>query len=149
MSYSALCFVFLMIRRPPRSTLFPYTTLFRSSGMLCPNRCRAKTSLGFGHGTVVDMRTVMYDRRKQEKMKVSERRKIHIMAFPQDTFLKARWSEAQSVTRVRKRAGAGASVFLKAESAIRFFLSGQPQQAEQEEPNHEQEVPVQAAEVEA
>src|SRR3712207_7858308 len=25
-----LCFVFLMIRRPPRSTLFPYTTLFRS-----------------------------------------------------------------------------------------------------------------------
>src|SRR3712207_8534542 len=79
MSYSALCFVFLMIRRPPRSTLFPYTTLFRSSGMLCPNRCRAKTSLGFGHGTVVDMRTVMYDRRKQEKMKVSERRKIHII----------------------------------------------------------------------
>src|SRR3712207_9523585 len=25
------CF-FLMIRRPPRSTLFPYTTLFRSTG---------------------------------------------------------------------------------------------------------------------
>src|SRR5258708_14175618 len=24
---------FLMIRRPPRSTLFPYTTLFRSGGM--------------------------------------------------------------------------------------------------------------------
>src|SRR3712207_9363413 len=28
---AALLF-FLMIRRPPRSTLFPYTTLFRSSG---------------------------------------------------------------------------------------------------------------------
>src|SRR2546430_16301699 len=26
-----LLFFFLMIRRPPRSTLFPYTTLFRSS----------------------------------------------------------------------------------------------------------------------
>src|SRR3989454_5856390 len=26
-----LIFFFLMIRRPPRSTLFPYTTLFRSS----------------------------------------------------------------------------------------------------------------------
>src|SRR2546430_8461315 len=26
-----LCFFFLMIRRPPRSTLFPYTTLFRST----------------------------------------------------------------------------------------------------------------------
>src|ERR1051326_9434291 len=30
--YSSVCFFFfLMIRRPPRSTLFPYTTLFRSS----------------------------------------------------------------------------------------------------------------------
>src|SRR2546430_10233856 len=27
---SLLLFFFLMIRRPPRSTLFPYTTLFRS-----------------------------------------------------------------------------------------------------------------------
>src|SRR6266511_4139488 len=25
-----------MIRRPPRSTLFPYTTLFRSARLLCP-----------------------------------------------------------------------------------------------------------------
>src|SRR5256885_4039262 len=28
--YNAVIFFFLMIRRPPRSTLFPYTTLFRS-----------------------------------------------------------------------------------------------------------------------
>src|SRR5690349_24565876 len=28
--YDALLLFFLMIRRPPRSTLFPYTTLFRS-----------------------------------------------------------------------------------------------------------------------
>src|SRR6267143_3101100 len=28
-------FFFLMIRRPPRSTLFPYTTLFRSRGRPC------------------------------------------------------------------------------------------------------------------
>src|SRR5690242_21584574 len=27
------CFFFLMIRRPPRSTLFPYTTLFRSDDL--------------------------------------------------------------------------------------------------------------------
>src|SRR6266436_6740247 len=27
-------FFFLMIRRPPRSTLFPYTTLFRSEDLL-------------------------------------------------------------------------------------------------------------------
>src|SRR5256885_12089560 len=33
----SFCFFFLMIRRPPRSTLFPYTTLFRSSfqGFFC------------------------------------------------------------------------------------------------------------------
>src|SRR2546425_6604594 len=29
--YSSCVFFFLMIRRPPRSTLFPYTTLFRSA----------------------------------------------------------------------------------------------------------------------
>src|SRR2546425_8161709 len=29
-TYSLFIFFFLMIRRPPRSTLFPYTTLFRS-----------------------------------------------------------------------------------------------------------------------
>src|SRR3989442_3321194 len=29
--HCSLFFFFLMIRRPPRSTLFPYTTLFRSS----------------------------------------------------------------------------------------------------------------------
>src|SRR5438093_6452507 len=28
-----VAFFFLMIRRPPRSTLFPYTTLFRSHGL--------------------------------------------------------------------------------------------------------------------
>src|ERR1017187_3268807 len=32
--YLFSCVFFLMIRRPPRSTLFPYTTLFRSDGSL-------------------------------------------------------------------------------------------------------------------
>src|SRR5256885_16971707 len=32
-----LFFFFLMIRRPPRSTLFPYTTLFRSIVNQTPN----------------------------------------------------------------------------------------------------------------
>src|SRR3712207_9286930 len=32
MQYVTYCCFFLMIRRPPRSTLFPYTTLFRSVG---------------------------------------------------------------------------------------------------------------------
>src|SRR2546430_12218070 len=33
-----LFFFFLMIRRPPRSTLFPYTTLFRSSTARQPKK---------------------------------------------------------------------------------------------------------------
>src|SRR3712207_7736842 len=47
-------FFFLMIRRPPRSTLFPYTTLFRSAGYLLkdddpgslPDRVRAVAAGG-------------------------------------------------------------------------------------------------------
>src|SRR5215510_15763640 len=34
----SLFFFFLMIRRPPRFTLFPYTTLFRSPGGRVPAR---------------------------------------------------------------------------------------------------------------
>src|SRR3972149_6251798 len=37
---------FLMIRRPPRSTLFPYTTLFRSSAVLI-RRFSASRPAGF------------------------------------------------------------------------------------------------------
>src|SRR3712207_7598037 len=35
---SCIIFFFLMIRRPPRSTLFPYTTLFRSERELASIR---------------------------------------------------------------------------------------------------------------
>src|SRR5689334_25380648 len=34
MTFCSILFFLLMIRRPPRSTLFPYTTLFRSVGGL-------------------------------------------------------------------------------------------------------------------
>src|SRR2546422_10950495 len=37
-----LFFFFLMIRRPPRSTLFPYTTLFRSRLRLGRQRTRGQ-----------------------------------------------------------------------------------------------------------
>src|SRR2546427_11605191 len=36
----SLFFFFLMIRRPPRSTLFPYTTLFRSQQVGDPSESR-------------------------------------------------------------------------------------------------------------
>src|SRR5471030_3484142 len=35
-SRAVILFFFLMIRRPPRSTLFPYTTLFRSEAARRP-----------------------------------------------------------------------------------------------------------------
>src|SRR5437588_9104867 len=34
----SLCIFFFMLRRPPRSTLFPYTTLFRSRSSGCGSR---------------------------------------------------------------------------------------------------------------
>src|SRR5574340_1300223 len=46
-----LCFFFLMIRRPPRSTLFPYTTLFRSvhrHGGTLPPRSRSPLHCLYG-----------------------------------------------------------------------------------------------------
>src|SRR5256885_10677353 len=36
-----------MIRRPPRSTLFPYTTLFRSLSHLCVEACGGGGHCGF------------------------------------------------------------------------------------------------------
>src|SRR5215471_20924194 len=42
-----LLFFFLMIRRPPRSTLFPYTTLFRSpAAPTAPAREAARRACG-------------------------------------------------------------------------------------------------------
>src|SRR5258706_4316779 len=44
-----------MIRRPPRSTLFPYTTLFRSaSGSKCSSPRRARSRKGRTRGTSRD-----------------------------------------------------------------------------------------------
>src|SRR5438874_13666214 len=37
-------FFFLLIRRPPRSTLFPYTTLFRSRGRAETRRGRSRSA---------------------------------------------------------------------------------------------------------
>src|SRR3712207_8275149 len=45
------CVFFLMIRRPPRSTLFPYTTLFRS-------QVRARRRHAVGGAAVVDLAAV-------------------------------------------------------------------------------------------
>src|SRR3712207_9428950 len=54
-------FFFLMIRRPPRSTLFPYTTLFRSQGnLLYTAGC---SEVGPVHYEQLMLRQVLYTRR--------------------------------------------------------------------------------------
>src|SRR5256885_9672277 len=47
-----------MIRRPPRSTLFPYTTLFRSVHLLEPSFGHAGTLLGlYARGMLTDRKS--------------------------------------------------------------------------------------------
>ena len=50
----------------------------RMSGMGSPPKLSANISLVLGQGTVVEIRTFMYDNRKQLKMNVSLSRNIHI-----------------------------------------------------------------------
>src|SRR3712207_9006556 len=56
-----------MIRRPPRSTLFPYTTLFRSAGEVADGRHRVGVvAVAVGRAT---------DRRRSEQAGVGERQR--------------------------------------------------------------------------
>src|SRR2546422_3403157 len=60
-----------MIRRPPRSTLFPYTTLFRSSTWDAPpfiNRCTMRFALA-GNGGFFAASGFGFDGRKQRCQK--------------------------------------------------------------------------------
>src|SRR5215210_8272853 len=78
-----LFFFFLMIRRPPRSTLFPYTTLFRSppTGLLLGRRrgrgaaAGSPRQIGRAH---VELQSPMYlvCRLLLEKKKIKKKRKI-------------------------------------------------------------------------
>src|SRR5947207_7877019 len=56
-------FFFLMIRRPPRSTLFPYTTLFRSRSTTW-SRLRSPPET---EGTTRDWRSEMFGGRRDRK----------------------------------------------------------------------------------
>src|SRR2546429_9992983 len=73
----SVIFFFLMIRRPPRSTLFPYTTLFRSGGKLI---YRARNP---GLGRVIDERTAaMMNQMMQETLNSGTARKADLGGFP-------------------------------------------------------------------
>src|SRR5215475_15663004 len=60
LAFALVFFFFLMIRRPPRSTLFPYTTLFRS-----PSRCSSCRARDMGGGST-SARSIRTAQRSEE-----------------------------------------------------------------------------------
>src|SRR6185312_16946220 len=75
-------FFFLMIRRPPRSTLFPYTTLFRSPSPACwPvrrwHRGRARRCRSEEHTSELQSRSDLVCRLLLEKKK--KKKKINFI----------------------------------------------------------------------
>src|SRR5438309_4078780 len=58
-------FFFLMLRRPPRSTLFPYTTLFRSVRNV--DKQRDPKHLVVGIDTEGDRRSVGWERQRKDR----------------------------------------------------------------------------------
>src|SRR5438093_12415018 len=48
-------FFFLMLRRPPRTTHFPYTTLFRSFNQILKQNAKREMRLRLGKVTVADV----------------------------------------------------------------------------------------------
>src|SRR2546429_5775062 len=71
---TCLFFFFLMIRRPPRSTLFPYTTLFRSEK--CPTRHRKADS---GVGTrLPQLAQQLAGSRRRERLDILDRKSTRL-----------------------------------------------------------------------
>src|SRR6266511_2357439 len=80
---SSIFFFFLMIRRPPRSTLFPYTTLFRSLGhrhlhLGVPLHRTDETSRSEEHTSELQSRENLVCRLLLEKKK---KKKLHIYFY--------------------------------------------------------------------
>src|SRR2546426_4677240 len=67
-----LYFFFLMIRRPPRSTLFPYTTLFRS--VRCQRRARGRPRAAARPGPDVQPEFFLVGREHHESAQLQGRR---------------------------------------------------------------------------
>src|SRR5258707_2879730 len=81
-SFSLSFFFFLMIRRPPRSTLFPYTTLFRSPRSCvtriiampasATRRCSSRRMRSEEHTSELQSRQYLVCRLLLEKKKIRE-----------------------------------------------------------------------------
>src|SRR5256885_15136575 len=97
-----LSFFFLMIRRPPRSTLFPYTTLFRS---------KAPANRDYAPGFMTDLMT------KDLGLAVSAARDLRVPVFVAPA--------AQQVLRLASSHGLGRKDF----SVVYRFLTPSSSQA--------------------
>src|SRR5688572_33472069 len=69
-AFSSYLFFFLMIRRPPRSTLFPYTTLFRSG-----DRERGSHQHGGNHARPANEQHDVLGRQRRRCLPAGEDRK--------------------------------------------------------------------------
>src|SRR3712207_7940264 len=71
-----------MIRRPPRSTLFPYTTLFRSRSTVLSGRTEADdraNALARTTGTIVELNVRRGDRVERSEEHTSELQSRHYL----------------------------------------------------------------------
>src|SRR5205085_11748636 len=66
---------FLMLRRPPRSTLFPYTTLFRSRGASSGEQAPFEEACPSGSGSLPPAQ--QWDQRGCQQQQQSERSEEH------------------------------------------------------------------------
>src|SRR3989449_11327755 len=76
-----------MIRRPPRSTLFPYTTLFRSRGE--PVRCATEWRIDVGLRSVARRRDSRRGARGEVRRAPSDSGRVACRTFPTTS-----WSSA-------------------------------------------------------
>src|SRR2546422_5387600 len=72
---NCIFFFFLMIRRPPRSTLFPYTTLFRS--IKSDMRNAAGSCLGSGHPPIAPAPPTAPERSEEHTSELQSR--LHLV----------------------------------------------------------------------
>src|SRR2546422_1815088 len=101
----SLFFFFLMIRRPPRSTLFPYTTLFRSLPALVPPRDalrRAQRPPGHRHPPAGRR----HGRRSEEHTSELQSR-LHLVCR---LLLEKKKRESSGITRPRSLAGCSTDI---------------------------------------
>src|SRR5258706_6153329 len=90
-----------MIRRPPRSTLFPYTTLFRSLGLSCPcaRENRAMKRMLFNATQAEELRVAIVEGQKLIDLDIEsaakEQRKSNIYKRSEE-----HTSELQSLTNL-------------------------------------------------